>query len=113
MKKIKNLDDFRKVKESAVRSMRARQMNETRVIVGMGACGIAAGARGVMAAILDEVSLHDLYDVSVLQTGCMGKCKDEPLVEIIRPGEPRLTYKNVKPADVPSIVEEHLTGWRK
>ncbi|MDR1471683.1 MAG: (2Fe-2S) ferredoxin domain-containing protein [Synergistaceae bacterium] len=109
---IKSLDDLRKIKERARQSTAARHENETQVIVGMGTCGIAAGARTVMTAILDEISRRGLRNVSVLQTGCIGMCQREPLVDIVRPGEPRVTYGNVKPEDVPRIINEHLVNGR-
>ncbi|MDR1966251.1 MAG: (2Fe-2S) ferredoxin domain-containing protein [Synergistaceae bacterium] len=109
---IKNLEDLRKIKERAKLSTSARRKSETQVIVGMGTCGIAAGARDVMAAILDEMSRAGVHDVSVMQDGCIGMCQKEPLVDIVRPGEPRVTYGNVKPADVPAIISEHLVNGR-
>ncbi|MDR0765017.1 MAG: (2Fe-2S) ferredoxin domain-containing protein [Synergistaceae bacterium] len=109
---IKNLDDLRKIKESAKQAMSARHESETRVTVGMGTCGIAAGARAVMTAILDEISKRGIQNVSVTQTGYIEMCRKEPLVDIVRPGEPKVTYGNVKPEDVPRIVSEHLVNGR-
>ncbi len=109
---IKSLDDLRKIKEQAKSQTTARHENGIQVIVGMGTCGIAAGARTVMNAIMDEISKRDLKDVSVMQTGCIGMCQKEPLVDIVRPGEPRVTYGNVKPEDVPRIISEHLVNGR-
>jgi NADP-reducing hydrogenase subunit HndB len=76
----------------------------------MGTCGIAAGARDVMTAILAELDKRGLKDVTVEKTGCIGMCQKEPLVDIIRPGEPRITYGNVEPKDVARIVAEHLVN---
>lgn len=109
---IKSLDDLRKIKEKAQAEHAARHESGTQVIVGMGTCGIAAGARQVMTAIMDEISKRGLHDVSVMQTGCIGMCQKEPLVDIVRPGEDRVTYGNVKPEDVPRIVSEHLVNGR-
>jgi NADP-reducing hydrogenase subunit HndB len=74
----------------------------------MGTCGIAAGAREVMQAVLAELDKRGLKDGSVETTGCIGMCQQEPLLDIIRPGEPRITYGNLSAADVPRIVAEHL-----
>ncbi|KUK39643.1 MAG: NADP-reducing hydrogenase subunit HndB [Synergistaceae bacterium] len=108
MPKIRNLEDLRKIKESAKDLTAARSGGRTRIIVGMGTCGIAAGAREVMTAILAELEKRGIKDVAVETTGCIGMCQFEPLVDVIRPGEPRITYGNVSPEDVPRIIAEHL-----
>jgi NADP-reducing hydrogenase subunit HndB len=108
--KITSLEDLRKIKEQAKDLTSARSGGKTRIIVGMGTCGIAAGARDVMTAILAELDKRGLKDVTVETTGCIGMCQKEPLVDIIRPGEPRITYGNVEPKDVARIVAEHLVN---
>jgi len=108
MPKIRNLEDLRKIKESAKDLTAARSGGRTRIIVGMGTCGIAAGAREVMTAILAELEKRGVKDVAMETTGCIGMCQFEPLVDVIRPGEPRITYGNVSPEDVPRIIAEHL-----
>lgn len=110
MPKITSLEDLRKIKEQAKDLTSARSGGKTRIIVGMGTCGIAAGARDVMTAILAELDKRGLKDVTVETTGCIGMCQKEPLVDIIRPGEPRITYGNVEPKDVARIVAEHLVN---
>ena len=107
---IKNLADLRKIKAESQKETEARKHNETQVIIGMGTCGIAAGARGVMAAVLEELSKRGLHNVAVLQTGCIGMCQREPLLDIVRPGEDRVTYGPVKPEDVPRIIADHLVN---
>ena len=107
---IKNLADLRKIKAESQKETEARKHNETQVIIGMGTCGIAAGARGVMAAVLEELSKRGLHNVAVLQTGCIGMCQKEPLLDIVRPGEDRVTYGPVKPVDVPRIIADHLVN---
>ncbi len=108
MPKIRNLEDLRKIRESAKDLTAARSGGRTHIIVGMGTCGIAAGAREVMTAILAELEKRGIKDVAVETTGCIGMCQFEPLVDVIRPGEPRITYGNVSPEDVPRIIAEHL-----
>ena len=107
---IKNLADLRKIKAESQKETEARKHNETQVIIGMGTCGIAAGARGVMAAVLEELSKRGLHNVAVLQTGRIGMCQKEPLLDIVRPGEDRVTYGPVKPEDVPRIIADHLVN---
>lgn len=110
MPRITSLEDLRKIKEQASDLTSARSKGRVRVIVGMGTCGIAAGAREVMQAVLAELDKRGLKDVSVETTGCIGMCQQEPLLDIIRPGEPRITYGNLTAADVPRIVAEHVVN---
>lgn len=107
---IKSLEDLRKIKEQSKKDTEARQNNETQVIIGMGTCGIAAGARDTMTAVLEELAKRNLQGVTVLQTGCIGMCTKEPLLDIVRPGEDRVTYGPVYAADVPRIIAEHLVN---
>ena len=107
---IKSLEDLRKIKAESQLQTKARKNNDTQVIIGMGTCGIAAGAREVMTAVLEELAKRNLNNVSVLQTGCIGMCQKEPLMDIVRPGEDRVTYGPVYPTDVPRIIAEHLVN---
>lgn len=81
-----------------------------RVVVGMATCGIAAGARPVMTAFLDEISRRGLTNVTVSQTGCIGVCRLEPVAEVFVPGEEKVTYVRLRPEMVPAIVEQHLVN---
>ena len=83
-----------------------------RVVVGMATCGIAAGARPVLAAFQDEVEKRNLSHVTVTQTGCIGVCRLEPIVEVYVPGEEKVTYVKMNPDMVPMIVSEHLVNHR-
>lgn len=107
---IKNLNDLRKIKADSQKATEARKQNERQVIIGMGTCGIAAGAREVMTAVLEELKKRNITDVTVLQTGCIGMCQKEPLLDIVRPGEDRVTYGPVSPTDVPRIIGDHLVN---
>ena len=107
---IKSLEDLRKIKAESQKNTEARKNNDTQIIIGMGTCGIAAGAREVMAAVLEELAKRNLHDVAVLQTGCIGMCQKEPLLDIVRPGEDRVTYGPVKPQDVSRIIADHLVN---
>ena len=107
---IKSLEDLRKIKAESQLQTKARKSNDTQVIIGMGTCGIAAGAREVMTAVLEELAKRNLNNVSVLQTGCIGMCQKEPLMDIVRPGEDRVTYGPVYPTDVPRIIAQHLVN---
>ncbi len=107
---IKSLEDLRKIKAESQLQTKARKSTDTQIIIGMGTCGIAAGAREVMTAVLEELAKRNLNNVSVLQTGCIGMCQKEPLLDVVRPGEDRVTYGPVSPSDVPRIIAEHLVN---
>ena len=83
----------------------------TRVVVGMATCGIAAGARPVLNAFVDGVNNNNLTDkVTVTQTGCIGICQYEPVVEIYEEGKEKVTYVKLDAAKATEIVEKHLKG---
>lgn len=106
MKTIKELEEIRKKTLDVVNQRKDR--TTTRIVVGMATCGIAAGARPVLLAIMDEVSKLGLSDVIVAQTGCIGLCRLEPIVEVIRPGEEKVTYIKMTPEKARRIVKEHV-----
>ncbi len=106
--KLKSREDLKRLREEAKGLVSARgPEGMTKIIVGMGTCGIAAGAREVMAAILEELNKRNIQ-ATVTQTGCIGMCEKEPLVDVQRPGEKRITYGKVKPSDVPRIITGHV-----
>jgi len=105
---LKTIEDLKRLREQVQSETRVRQANSKQIIVGMGTCGIAAGAREVMSAILDEIAKRKLEDITVRQTGCIGMCEKEVLVDIMLPGEPRITYGRVTTADIPKIIVEHV-----
>ena len=109
---MKSLDDLKKLREKLQSDTNVRAADGVKVIVGMGTCGIAAGAREVMAAIMEEVNKRSLKDVTFQQTGCIGMCEKEVLIDIVRPGEPRITYGNVKAADAARLVADHIVNGR-
>lgn len=109
MKTIEELNAIRKKALEGV-NLRKDRKDGTRVVVGMATCGIAAGARPVLLAMLDEVHKRNLKGVTVTQTGCIGVCRLEPIVEVYRPGEEKVTYVKVDPDMVPRIVAEHIVN---
>ncbi|RLC84054.1 MAG: (2Fe-2S) ferredoxin domain-containing protein [Chloroflexi bacterium] len=108
---MKNLAELRKIKERALeRRKLAGEGARARVTVAMGTCGIAAGARDTMKAILDEVEQRQIKDVVVTQTGCLGLCEYEPMV-LIQIGESEVvTYGKIDPSRVPTLIEKHVLG---
>jgi NADP-reducing hydrogenase subunit HndB len=107
MPKLKSIEDLKKVREQAQQDLKVRTETGTRIIVGMGTCGIAAGARETMHAILEELDRQGI-EANVTTVGCIGMCSKEPLVDIEQAGRPRITYCNVDPGMVPRLIEEHL-----
>ena len=82
----------------------------TRVVVGMATCGIAAGARPVLAAFTDEVAKRNLHHVMVTQTGCIGICQYEPVVEVFMPGQEKVTYVKMTAEKAVQVVNDHLVN---
>ena len=109
---MKSLEELAALRERMKNNVAMRQDNSTatRVVVGMATCGIAAGARPVLTAFVDEVNRRGLKDVVVTQAGCIGMCKLEPIVEVFQPGKEKVTYVKMTPEKVSRIVTEHLVN---
>lgn len=110
MKSVAELEAIRQRTLSQVKLR--RESRGTRVAVAMGTCGIAAGARSIVTAFMEEVAKQNLQDVVIAQTDCIGNCDQEPIVVITCPGQDKVTYVNVKPEMVSRIVTEHLVNGR-
>ena len=111
---MKSLEELRAIREKMKKQMDVREQNEDsiRVVVGMATCGIAAGAKPVLSAFVEEVNKRGLSNIAVTQTGCIGVCRLEPVVEVYVPGQEKVTYVKMKPEMVPAIVSEHLVNRR-
>ena len=111
---MKSLEELKAIREKMKKQMDIRDQNEDtiRVVVGMATCGIAAGAKPVLSAFLEEVDKRGLKNVTVTQTGCIGVCRLEPVVEVYVPGQEKVTYVKMKPEMVAPIVSEHLVNRR-
>ena len=109
---MKSLEELAALRERMKNNVAMRQDNSTatRVVVGMATCGIAAGARPVLTAFVEEVNRRGLKDVVVTQAGCIGMCKLEPIVEVFQPGKEKVTYVKMTPEKVSRIVTEHLVN---
>ena len=109
---MKSLEELKALREQMQDKMNLRNegADTIRVVVGMATCGIAAGAKPVMAAILDEIERRNLHNVTVAQTGCIGVCRLEPIVEVYVPGQEKVTYVKMNPEKVPQIVAQHLVN---
>ena len=106
------LDDLRRMRGEKQKAMEMRDSSnkDVQVIVGMGTCGIAAGAKDTYAALVDTLSEKGMTNVLVRQTGCMGLCHSEPTVEVVVPGMPTVIYGHVDAATAKDIVEKHIVG---
>ena len=111
MKSLAELAELREKLKSDV-NLRRDSTDDTRVLVGMATCGIAAGARPVLAAFLEEVNKRQIKNVMVTQTGCIGICKLEPIVEVVAPGHEKVTYVKMNTEKVARVVAEHLVNGR-
>ena len=108
---MKSIADLEKIRQKTLSQVNLRRDHEgTRIVVGMATCGIAAGARPVMNALIDEVSKRNLLDVVVAQTGCIGMCRLEPMVDVYLPGQEKVTYVHMTAEKVGRIVAEHIVN---
>ena len=110
---MKSLAELQAIREKMQSSMNMRDKNadSTRVVVGMATCGIAAGARPVLNEFAKLVAEKNLSDkVKVSQTGCIGLCQYEPIVEVYEPGKDKVTYIKMDAEKAAEVVERHLIG---
>ena len=109
MPAIKSLEELKRVREAALakKQMKAAP-GYIQVIVAMGTCGIAAGARDTMKSILNFIEVEGLSGVTVTQTGCMGMCEQEPIVQIIIGDQPKVVYGKVNAEVASQIMKQHV-----
>lgn len=106
---MKTLEELGKMKDAAFNKLTMNDgQYKFRVVVGMATCGIAAGAKPVMDTILEELKNRNISNVEVINTGCIGVCRLEPIVEVYSPNGDRVTYVDMTPDKATKIVEEHL-----
>ena len=109
---MKSLEELKAIRErmQGQLGMREENENQTRVVVGMATCGIAAGARPVLNKFAELVQERGLKKKKKKKTGCIGICKFEPIVEIYEPGKPKVTYVHMTPEKAEEVVTRHLAG---
>ena len=109
---MKSLAELAAIREKMTDKVILREgSGEIRVVVGMATCGIAAGARPVLSAFVEGVSKEGLSEkVTVSQTGCIGVCQYEPVVEIFEAGKDKVTYVKMTPEKAAKVIEKHLKG---
>ncbi|MGI6777637.1 MAG: (2Fe-2S) ferredoxin domain-containing protein [Acetivibrionales bacterium] len=110
---MKSLAELEKIRKKALEDIGMRKnKNGRRVVVGMATCGIAAGARPVMNAFVEELKKRNINDVSVSMTGCIGVCRLEPIVEVIEADGSKVTYVKMNPEKASRVVAEHIVNGR-
>jgi NADP-reducing hydrogenase subunit HndB len=109
---IKSVKDLKSLRDKLIKNVNLHGENKDniRVVVGMATCGIAAGAKPVLDAFISEVERHGLTNVTVTQTGCIGICQYEPVVEVYVPGKEKVTYIKMSAQMVAKIVSSHLVN---
>ena len=107
---MKSLEELKAIREKMQGQigLRSESSEQTRVVVGLATCGIASGARPVLTTLSDAVQAKGLTDVFVTQTGCIGLCQYEPIVEVFEPGKEKVTYIKMTPEKALEVVEQHL-----
>ncbi|MFZ5354364.1 MAG: (2Fe-2S) ferredoxin domain-containing protein [Bacillota bacterium] len=112
MSPIKSLDELKALRDKLKGNIDVREAGEAenniKIIVGMATCGIAAGARDTMLAMLDEINRQEIKNVTVVQSGCMGSCYAEPTVEVRVPGQEPILYGNVNAEKGREIIGKHV-----
>jgi len=109
MARIKSLEELKKLREEALQKRTVKAASgEIQVIVGMGTCGIAAGARDTMKTILEEIEKNNITGVIVTQTGCMGLCEMEPIIQVVHGEQPKVTYGKVNNEIARKIMQDHV-----
>ena len=108
---MKSLMELAKIREEAMKKVDIRNDREgTRIVVGMATCGISAGARPVLMAAVEEVRTRNLQEIVVSQTGCIGICRLEPLVEVYKQGEEKVTYVEMTADKMKRVIAEHIVN---
>ena len=109
MPTIKSIDDLKRIREEALKKQEMKSASgQKQMIVGMGTCGIAAGARDTMKAILEKIENDSLSGIVVTQTGCIGICEMEPIVQVQIGDSPKVTYGKVTKDIAARIIDEHV-----
>lgn len=110
---MKSIEELMAIRDKTRKNMTVREDtgdSKIRVVVGMATCGIAAGARPVLNAFVDEIAKRDVKGVSVQQTGCIGMCQYEPIVEVTEPGKEKVTYVKMTPKKAVRVVNDHIVN---
>ena len=109
MPAIKSLEELKRIREEALQKKQMKAVpGNIQVIVAMGTCGIAAGARDTMKSVLNYIEKERVSGVTVTQTGCIGLCEQEPIVQIVLGDQPRVVYGKVDAQVAEKIMQQHV-----
>lgn len=109
MPAIKSLEELKRVREEALQKKKMKAtLGNVQVIVAMGTCGIAAGARDTMKSVLNFIETNNLSGVTVTQTGCIGMCEQEPIVQVVIGDQPKVVYGKVNAEVAAQIMKQHV-----
>jgi len=109
MPAIKSLDELKRIREEALQKKQLKSAaGNVQVIVAMGTCGIAAGARDTMKSVLNYIETEKVSGVTVTQTGCIGLCEQEPIVQVVLGGQPKVVYGKVDAQVAQKIMKQHV-----
>lgn len=108
---MKSLEELKQIREEAIKKINIRKENDgVKIVVGMATCGISAGARPVLMSLIEEINKRNLDNVIVNQTGCIGICRLEPIVEVYPSDGEKITYVNMNPEKAKKVVAEHIVN---
>lgn len=108
---MKTLEELAAIRQKTLEKITvSSDSNKIRIMVGLATCGIAAGARPVLEKLEEEIKLRNLTNVTVSQTGCIGMCEYEPLVEVFMPGQEKVTYVKMDADKAAKIVSDHIVN---
>ena len=107
---MKTLEELKEFKSKMQSTVNPDVSNNIRIVVGMATCGLAAGAKPVYDLLNGEVKKNNLKNVNVVQVGCIGMCRLEPIIEVLAPNKPKVTYVKVTPEMATKIMEQHILG---
>ena len=109
MDAINSLEDLKRIREKSLENRKVKETSgAVQVIIGMGSCGIAVGARETMKAVLDYIKKNQIKNVSVTQTGCIGLCKQEPILQVVKGESEKISYGKVSPEIAGKIMKSHV-----
>ena len=109
MPKIKSIEELMKIKEQTLKNIKMREAGKKgKIVVAMGTCGIAAGAKETLKAIVEALEENNIDYISVVQSGCMGLCEVEPTIEVALEGQEPIIYGHVTPENAKRIVKSHI-----
>ncbi|MBS4534555.1 (2Fe-2S) ferredoxin domain-containing protein [Clostridium sp. D2Q-14] len=108
---MKSLEELKKIREEAIKNVNLRKENDgIKIVVGMATCGISAGARPVLMSLIEEVNKRGLENVTINQTGCIGICRLEPIVEVYPSDGEKVTYVNMDSEKAKKVIAEHIVN---